>query len=137
MNEGRRNPSDPREWLRRARSNLERAGVLTPNSYTEDACFDAQQAAEKAIKAVLVSHRIPFPYVHDLDRLFGVAEEAGVEIPEAVWEAGSLSQYAVGARYPGVAKPVTQEQWKAACTFARRVVEWAEQAIESTRGEVQ
>lgn len=66
MNEGLRNPSDPREWLRRARSNLERAGVLTPNSYKEDACFDAQQTAEKAIKVVLVWHHIPFPYVHDL-----------------------------------------------------------------------
>jgi hypothetical protein len=43
--------ADPHEWLRRARSNLERARVRTPNTCLEDACFDAQQSAEKSIKA--------------------------------------------------------------------------------------
>lgn len=44
-------PGDPREWLRRARSNLARAsqGQVTPDGLLEDACFDAQQAAEKAL----------------------------------------------------------------------------------------
>jgi HEPN domain-containing protein len=58
-----RNPLDPREWLRRARSNLARAraGMITSEVLYEDACFDAQQAAEKAIKAVLVKGQIPFP----------------------------------------------------------------------------
>ncbi len=28
--------------------------------YLEDLCFDAQQAAEKAIKAVLIARSIPF-----------------------------------------------------------------------------
>src|SRR6266702_1719074 len=46
-------PDDPREWLNRARSNLARARAKIPDAYLEDLCFDAQQAAEKAIKAVL------------------------------------------------------------------------------------
>ena len=36
---------DPREWLNRARSNLERAQTTLPGVYLEDLCFDAQQAA--------------------------------------------------------------------------------------------
>jgi Uncharacterized conserved protein related to C-terminal domain of eukaryotic chaperone, SACSIN len=37
----------------------------------EDLCFQAQQAAEKAIKAVFIARRLPFPYIHDLaDLLF-------------------------------------------------------------------
>src|SRR5262245_44069890 len=46
-------PDDPREWLSRARSNLARAahGPHLPEVYLEDLCFDAQQAAEKAIRA--------------------------------------------------------------------------------------
>ena len=38
-------PEDPREWLRRARSNLARAsqGQTTPDVLFEDTCFDAQQ----------------------------------------------------------------------------------------------
>ena len=46
-------PDDPREWLNRARSNLVRAKNQIPGAYLEDLCFDAQQAAEKAIKAVM------------------------------------------------------------------------------------
>ena len=46
----RRPPDDPREWLNRARSNLALAKSLVPEAYLEDLCFEAQQAAEKAIK---------------------------------------------------------------------------------------
>ena len=42
-------PTDPREWLNRAKSNLAGAGQATPGVYLEDLCFDAQQAAEKAM----------------------------------------------------------------------------------------
>lgn len=46
-------PEDPMEWLNRARSNLVRAKEVFHISgvYLEDLCFDAQQAAEKALKA--------------------------------------------------------------------------------------
>jgi predicted nucleotidyltransferase len=46
-------PDDPREWLNRARSNLAKAksAADAPDVYLEDLCFDAQQAAEKAVKA--------------------------------------------------------------------------------------
>lgn len=52
---------DPLEWLRRSLSNLLRAKTRAPGVYLEDLCFDAQQAAEKAIKALLVSRRVRFP----------------------------------------------------------------------------
>jgi len=44
----RREPTDPLEWLARARSNLERAqaDAHLESIYLEDLCFDAQQAAE-------------------------------------------------------------------------------------------
>jgi HEPN domain-containing protein len=54
MTEHRWPPDDPREWLNRARSNLNRARAELAEVYFEDLCFDAQQAAEKAIKAVLI-----------------------------------------------------------------------------------
>ena len=59
-------PDDPREWLNRAKGNLARAKAPVPGGYLEDLCFDAQQASEKAIKALLISRRIDFPYTHDL-----------------------------------------------------------------------
>jgi hypothetical protein len=68
MESGRLPPDDPREWLNRARSSLAKAreGAAFADIYLEDLCFDAQQAAEKAIKAVLLHLGVGFPYVHDL-----------------------------------------------------------------------
>jgi hypothetical protein len=54
-------PDDPREWLNRARSNLALAKAQIPDVYLEDLCFDAQQAAEKALKALLIKREVVFP----------------------------------------------------------------------------
>ncbi|MDE0030277.1 MAG: HEPN domain-containing protein [Deltaproteobacteria bacterium] len=95
-------PDDPREWLNRARSNLARAKHRIPNAYLEDLCFDAQQAAEKAIKAVMILRGIDFPYIHDLAHLMTVLEARGEHIPDAVRRAARLTYFAVDARTDGV-----------------------------------
>ena len=61
----------PQDWLQRAKGNLARAKQSKPKeAFWEDLCFDAQQAAEKAIKAVLRFHRVDFPNTHDDFQLF-------------------------------------------------------------------
>jgi HEPN domain-containing protein len=52
MSPERHPPTDPREWLNRARSSLAKTRIRGDEIYLEDLCFDAQQAAEKAIKAI-------------------------------------------------------------------------------------
>lgn len=118
-------PDDPREWLNRARSNLALARSQAPGAYLEDLCFEAQQAAERAIKSILISRRIDFPYVHDLTRLLSLLEEADEEIPDIVLKAGELTPYALITRYPGPARPVTREEYEAALEIAEAVVQWA------------
>lgn len=71
-------PDDPREWLRSARSDLALAGAEVPGADPEGFCFHAQQAAEKAIKGVLLAHGIRFPYVHDLGALLALAGTASL-----------------------------------------------------------
>jgi len=45
-----------REWIKRAKSNLARAKQpKTDEIFWEDLCFDAQQAAEKSLKAILIA----------------------------------------------------------------------------------
>lgn len=122
-------PDDSREWLNRARSNLARARAKIPDAYLEDLCFDAQQAAEKAIKAVLLKKKVTFPYVHDLARLFTLLEESGEKIPEEVRQAESLTRYAVVTRYPGLTEPVTESHYQEAVANAEAVIHWAEQVI--------
>jgi HEPN domain-containing protein len=118
-------PDDPREWLNRARSSLALAKTRPPEAYLEDLCFEAQQAAEKAIKALLIRHGVAFPYVHDLARLLTVLEEAGEVVPATIREAEGLTRYAVVTRYPGLAEPVTEAQYEETMAAAEAVVRWA------------
>jgi len=40
----------------------------------------AQQAVEKAIKAVLAAKETEFPFIHDLEKLRAFAKESGIEL---------------------------------------------------------
>ena len=124
-------PDDPREWLNRARSNLVKAQSTStaPEIYLEDLCFDAQQAAEKAIKAVLIHLKKKFPYVHDLASLLDLVEKAGQNVPETIKQAAKLSDYAVATRYPGLSEPVSQQEYEEAVSIATEVIRWAEELI--------
>jgi HEPN domain-containing protein len=122
-------PDDPREWLNRARSNLALAKNRIPGAYLEDLCFEAQQAAEKSLKAVMVLRSIRFPYVHDLSRLVSLIEKERIEIPDVLLKAEKFTIYAVIARYPGVVRPVTEQEYFEAVEIAESVVLWAEKTV--------
>jgi HEPN domain-containing protein len=126
----RRLPSDdPREWLNRARSDLTMAKAQGPEIYYEDLCFHAQQAAEKAIKAVLLRHGIRFPYVHDIRELIRLLKRKAVNVPARVLKARELTNYAVETRYPGLSEPVSDKEYHDAVVLAEAVVRWADKQI--------
>lgn len=126
----RRRPSDdPREWLNRARSDLTMAKAQGPEIYYEDLCFHAQQAAEKAIKAVLLRHGIRFPYVHDIRELILLLKRKTVNVPARVWKARELTNYAVETRYPGLSEPVNDKEYRDAVALAETVLRWADRQI--------
>ena len=118
-------PDDPREWMNRARSNLARLKSRMPGVYLEDLCFDAQQAAEKAIKAVMIARNIEFPYVHDLAHLLSLLEKGGEAVPAAIRQADELTKYATIMRYPGGIRPVSESEYQEAADIAEAVVRWA------------
>lgn len=97
--------------------------------YLEDLCFEAQQAAEKAIKAMLITRGIEFPYVHDLGLLLSLLERAGEVIPEVVGWAGDLTDYATTIRYPSVIESVTEQEYIDALEIAETVIQWAEERL--------
>jgi len=126
MNEKPLPQSDPHRWIDRARSNLTRAKHIIEGVYLEDLCFDAQQAAEKAIKAVLIFLGVRFPRTHDLAELLTLVEKAGWSVPEKVKRASMLTPYAVESRYPGLSEPVNDEEHREAVAIAEEVLRWAE-----------
>jgi len=124
-------PNTPEEWLNRAKSNLIQAKAKQPGVYFEDLCFNAQQAAEKAIKALLIHQNIRFPYIHDLAELVNILEKHGQEVSAGIKEAVKLTDYAVEARYPGLTEPVTDEEYEEAIKLAETVVVWVEEKIKA------
>ncbi len=122
----RNRADDPAEWMRRAESNLARAKDPRPlpKVLLADLCFDAQQAAEKAIKGLLTRKRIGFPKTHAIEELLSLLQVNGVDVPPEVRRAGRLTDYAVESRYPGLAEDVTAEDRRIAVELAERVVEW-------------
>ena len=119
-------PQDPREWLNRARSNLALARRREPDVYLEDLCFECQQAAEKALKGLILSRGGELPYIHDLNLLVATMEDAGVVVPGEARRAVDLTVYAVAGRYPGPARPITAAEYETALEMAEAVVRWAE-----------
>lgn len=123
------------EWLRRARGNLARARQPKPaDAFWEDLCFDAQQAAEKAVKAVLLWQDIAIPYVHDIEVLLETLDRAGHPVSAAIRQADELSRYAVETRYPGIGAGVTEDEYLDAVALAERVVEWAGEILRAPSG---
>jgi len=129
-NKDRKPPDNPEEWLNRAKSNLVRARQDHPDIYLEDLCFDAQQAAEKAIKAILIDLDVDYPYTHDLMTLLTLVSEAGKSVPDELKEAAMLTDYAVESRYPSPAETVTDEEYEEAVATAERVLYWASNILE-------
>lgn len=120
-------PVSPQEWIRRAKSNLAIARqVKTDEIYWEDLCFETQQAAEKALKAVMLANGLKFRFVHDLAEHLTVLEQGGIELPENVKAAAILTDYSVEARYPGPYEPITEEEFFDSLSIAETVVAWAE-----------
>ncbi|MCS6888432.1 HEPN domain-containing protein [Chloroflexus sp.] len=115
-------PGDPAEWLRRARSDLAIASIpLPPDGVYEDLCFHAQQAAEKAIKAIYQHYQWRFDYTHDIKELLAGLHRKGLAIPPEINEAATLTIFAHQLRYPSVAEPVSEQECAAAVALARQV----------------
>jgi HEPN domain-containing protein len=123
-------PGSAEDWLSRARGDLAIAKAPLPEgAFFEDLCFHAQQAAEKALKAVYQQHGWGFRYTHDLEELIAGLKEKGLELPTDVVEADVLTGFAWESRYPGLGEPVSKGEYEEAVRQAETVVAWAEREI--------
>ena len=122
-------PGSPADWIRHARSDLALARIKAPSEVlTETLCFHAQQAAEKALKAVLVAHDQPAPRTHNIRTLIERLP-SHLDPPFLLDEAAGLSVYAVLTRYPADMEPVSKDEYQEAVSLAEAVVDWAEQHV--------
>lgn len=90
----------PRAWFEQAEADLRAAGLSASGGAHEWACFQAQQAGEKALKALLYGRGIPVILTHSLRRLVrecGAFDETFRGLGEA---ARLLDQHYIATRFP-------------------------------------
>lgn len=108
-----------REDLAAAKALNEAEGVSASKSG-----FNAQQAVEKALKALLAGRGEDFPFTHDIAVLIELCEDQDFQLPDDLREADRLTPYAAALRY-GMGDPaaVTSDE---AMRWAALAIEWAE-----------
>ncbi|MCX7015915.1 MAG: HEPN domain-containing protein [Candidatus Sumerlaeota bacterium] len=110
-----------RQWISKAEADLGMARSLLsgPTEFAFGSAFHAQQAAEKAIKALLVWLEREFPKTHDIRKLIELVDWPEGQPPAPLQKAIRLSIFASEYRYPGDLPDLTLAE-------ARQALEWAE-----------
>ena len=117
---------DAKTWLRYAEEDLQAAEAFAGRQgfAPRVACYHAQQAAEKALKAVLVGEGHEVVLTHDLrvlrDLLPPGARAADIDV-----DLSGLSKWHIHGRYPGAWGEATHDDAQAAVKAARAIVEAA------------
>ena len=110
--------------LQKAREDLILADkALTPPVVPWGAAFHAQQAAEKAMKAFLAWHDVPFRKTHSLEELGRQCVALDSTLGSIADKAAPLTEYAWKLRNPGEAEEPDRAEAEAALPAAREVYE--------------
>ncbi|HEY6730097.1 MAG TPA: HEPN domain-containing protein [Solirubrobacterales bacterium] len=124
-------PDLPGDLLALAREDLAAAEALDRAERVSDAPvgFHAQQAVEKALKAVIARRDTDFPFTHDIGLLMQLCQDAGLELPADLAEADRLTPYAAAIRY-GLGDP-RAVPIRDALRWAALAIEWADAQLRS------
>ena len=125
-------------WLEFAKTDLGVAQHLNESYYPkplEIICYHCQQAAEKAIKALIVFYDIQdgVPKKHNLSFLLMQIKHM-VDIPEKYYDyTDALTPYGVAVRYPNELF-LEERHVQEALKYASEIVEWAQKMVEQKQG---
>lgn len=117
-------PDDPASWLAKAENDLLciRNNLDNQQIPWDIMCFHAQQAAEKMLKACLVSVGLTAPRTHDLLFLFRQCLDAGLDLLVIETDCRILNPFAIVARYPTGPEP-SESDGRDAIRAAERIRE--------------
>jgi HEPN domain-containing protein len=121
------------EWMGRAQSDLAVARMTEDERIAPAIlAFHAQQAAKKALKALLVLRQVEFPHTHAIGPLLNLCQAAGYEEIETLADAVVRTRYAVATPYPGFEDSLTRRDARNAAAVAMRVLVWAEAQVHNS-----
>jgi len=93
------------------------------------ACFHAQQAIEKLLKAVLIVNGIEFQRTHDLHTLATLLLQNGISPPYTPEELARLNPFAVTFRYDDTDIPLIRDD--VVETMVNTMCHWADEVVSS------
>ena len=127
-------PNRWQDWWRQAERDLAHAEQDARSGFYEHACFDAQQAAEKGLKA-LIMQRGGDPWGHSLVRLLE-SIRTKVDVPADLDnKARELDKLYIPARYPnGFSEGAPMDYYTE--TNAREALQHAGDILDYCRGQV-
>jgi len=125
-------PDNPHTWIAKAENDLLniRNNLIAPQVPWDTICFHAQQAAEKSLKAFLVSRGQTVSRIHDLEALLGEAINAGGKLESLEADCRLLTPYAVMFRYPGTGPDPSEDEARAALAATARIYERVREVLE-------
>jgi HEPN domain-containing protein len=121
-------------WLRQAHSDLAMAAYASQGGFHAQACYHCSQAAEKALKALLLALDQEPERTHSIERLLSALELLGIETaPLRQLPLKPLQRMITASRYPdGDEAPVDlfdERDGALALEVARAVVGFADQQL--------
>ena len=116
--------------LAKARADASAARLLATHEDQDDGIigFHAQQACEKALKAVIAICGVDIPRVHDLEALVELVAGVGLAIPDDLEGMDWLTAWGVTMRYEEADAPLDRE---GAVSLAATALRWAQAVVES------
>lgn len=94
------NPARYIVWFRQSQFDLEAAKVSLDNGYYEWTTFQAVQAVEKSLKAIIVHSGVKPPRIHKLQTLMGICNRICPEFKQTKFEFRFLESFTFISRYP-------------------------------------
>jgi len=122
------NDHNAMEWMKYARQDLDTARLTFEHGLYVPAVFHGQQAAEKALKAIIVSQGRNPPRTHDCLALLDQLLDDLPAIETLSSSLDRLAPYAVEIRYPG-GEDVEAEEARQALFDAEHVVRFAKSVL--------
>lgn len=113
------------QWMSKAEDDLLATQLLLSEDMPllNPACFHAQQAVEKFLKAYLTHVQREFPKTHSISTLLDLVASVDKKLADDLKEAEGLNPYAVESRYPGDAPQPSQEEARTALRLAQQARE--------------
>jgi len=122
------------EWLAYAQRDYDFAVDVESHfwpKHIEKICYNCQQAAEKALKAILAYHDVEIPRTHNIKELVDKCKEhsGSIELENRV--ARQMTRYATISRYPDSVTEWDDTDGKVALKYAKEILDMVRQYIDA------